>query len=162
MRGKRKVRGKLKCEGLCNVHFAPNKNASRFLSNLKRKHLVCPGRKFQALSIFLSLLFSNQIIIFLPIFYPNKPILESQALWPGGNFWRLPRETSRFDPQSGVKKKKKLAIVQKKKNKPILEENKYYTISLISTKLSNMGLDENIPYKISFNPFHSQTNCKLF
>jgi hypothetical protein len=116
-RGKRKVGGKLKCEGLCNVHFAPNKNASSFLSNLKRKHFVCPGRKFQALSIFLSLLFSNQIIIFLPIFYPNKPILE---------------------------------------------ENKYYTISLISTKLSNMGLDENIPYKISFNPFHSQTNCKLF
>jgi hypothetical protein len=43
-------------------------------------------------------------------------VMLSQALWPGGNFWRLPRETSRFDPPKWGKKKK-LAIVKKKKKK---------------------------------------------
>jgi hypothetical protein len=58
------------------------------------------------------------IFFFLNILI-NSNLLVSQAFWPGGNFWRLPRETSRFDPpkwgkKKKKKKKKKLAIVKKK------------------------------------------------
>jgi hypothetical protein len=52
----------------------------------------------------------KKIILLFIFFYSNITFSINQALWPARNFWRLPRNTSRFNPP---KWDKKFAIVKK-------------------------------------------------